>query len=151
MIAFPDWAPSPLVPLADLFSPDVEVEAVHAFADRLADLPTRAWLEVGHSILRDGSSHASRATASALLAATIDGRGLAVAAWYACDAIETSAFYASRAHRWTRRDRRAFAAAHSAAEDAALALLAGRFVPADDRAMLVAPFEPLARQATRAA
>jgi len=82
-----------------------------------------------------------------MLGATINGRGLAVAAWYACDAIETSAFYASRAKRWTPSDRRAFAAAYAAAEDAALALLARQFVPAADCATLVAPFARLVRDA----
>jgi hypothetical protein len=148
MIAFPDSVSSS--PGTAVLSSGGPLEAVRSFAERLADFPTRAWLEVGHSLLRDHSSHAPRATASALLDATINGRGLGVAAWYACDAIETSAFYARRANRWTPSDRRAFAAAHSAAEDAALALLAGRFVPAADRATLVAPFESLAREAIAA-
>ncbi len=148
MIAFPNSVSSS----ADIavLSSGVPLEAVRSFAERLADLPTRAWLEVGHSLLRDPSSHASRATAYALIEATINGRGLAVAAWYACDAIETSASYADRASCWTRSDRRAFAAAHSAAEDAALALLAAPFVAAADRATLIAPFDRLVREAIAA-
>ena len=145
MIAFPDSTSSSPGRLADVSS-GVGLDAVQAFADRLADLPTQAWLEVGHSLLRDRSSHAPRATAAAMLGATITCRGLTVAAWYVCDAIETSAFYGSRADRWTPGDRRAFSAAHAAAEDAALALLAARFVPAADCATLVAPFESLARE-----
>ena len=100
----------------------------------------------GAALLRDRASCARRAAASALLDATINGRGLAVAAWYACDAIETSAFYVSSARRWTPSDRRALAAAYAAAEDAALALLAAPFVSAADCATLVAPFETLARE-----
>jgi hypothetical protein len=119
-----------------------------SFAERLADLPT--W---GHSrsAIRFARSvvETPRATASAVLGATINDRGLAVAAWYACDAIETSAFYASRARCWTPSDRRAFAAARAAAEDAVLALLARQFVPAADCATLVAPFESLARATNR--
>jgi hypothetical protein len=146
MIAFLDSVSSSTAPLADQPS-GVGLDAAQSFVQRLADLPTWAWLEVGHSLLRDRSSQAARATAAALLGATINGRGLAVAAWYACDAIETSAFYASRARCWTPSDRRAFAAAHLAAEHAALALLARQFVPDAQCATLVAPFESLVREA----
>jgi hypothetical protein len=146
MIAFPDSISSSPGPLADPSS-GVALDAAQSFVERLADLPALAWLEVGRALLRDRSSNTPRVTACAMLAATIKGRGLAVAAWYACDAIETSAFYASRAKRWTPSERRALAAAHAAAEDAALALLARQFVPAADCATLVAPFEPLAREA----
>jgi len=147
MIAFPDSASSSPGTLADVLSSGVTLEVVDSFAERLAHLPTPAWLAVGHSLLRDVSSHAPRATASALLVATINGRGLAIAAWYACDAIETSAFYASRVRGWRPADRRAFATAYAAAEDAALALLAREFLPTSHCAMLCEPFEPLARGA----
>ena len=139
MIAFPDSASSSPGPLTD-GSSGVGLDAARSFAEGLADLPTWAWLEVGHSVLRDRSSNTTRAVASAMLGATINGRGLAVAAWYACDAVETSAFYASRARGWTPSDRRAFAAAYSAAEDAALALLCREFLPASDCATLCEPF-----------
>jgi hypothetical protein len=120
------------------------LEAVRSFAERLAELPAREWVEVGTELLRDESANDRRAAASALLGATINGRGLVVAAWYVCDAIETSAFYASTANRRTPSDRRAFAAAHTAAEDAALALLAGEFLPVSYCAVLCEPFAPLA-------
>ncbi len=145
MIAFPDSiTPSP-GPLAE-FSSGLGLDAARSFAERLADLPTWAWLEVGNSLLSDRSSRARRAAASALLDATINARGLALAAWYACDAIETSAFYVSGERCLTPSDRRALAAAYAAAEDAALALLAAQFVSAADCAMLVAPFERLVRE-----
>jgi hypothetical protein len=146
MIAFPDSVSSSPGPLADPSS-GAGIDAARSFAERLADLPAGAWLELGRALLRDRLLNPPRATASAILGATINGRGLAVAAWYVCDAIETSAFYASHARGWTPGDRRAFAAAHAAAEDAALALLARRFVPVADWATLIAPFESLAREA----
>jgi hypothetical protein len=146
MIAFPDSVSSSPGPFTDQPS-GVGLDAVQSFAQRLADLPTWAWLEVGHTLLRDRSSQGARAAAAALLGATINGRGLAVAAWYACDAIETSAFYASRVRSWAPSERRAFAAARAAAEDAALALLAREFLPDGDRAVLAAPFKSLAREA----
>ncbi len=122
--------------------------AVNAFADRLADLSGWAWIAVGRTLMKDPSAYAMRATPYAILEATINDRGLAVAAWYVRDAIETSAFYASQTMaRWTPSDRRAFAAAHAAAEEAALALLAREFLPATDRDALCAPFESFVREA----
>lgn len=122
--------------------------AVNTFADGLAELPVSAWLDAGRSVMSAASRVASRSTSYAILEATINDRGLAVAAWYVRDAIETSAFYASRSvNRWTRVDRRAFAAAHAAAEEAALALLARAFLSAQDLAILSAPFESLATEA----
>ncbi|HEV8445373.1 MAG TPA: hypothetical protein VGQ44_01075 [Gemmatimonadaceae bacterium] len=140
MIAFPDSASSLPGSLTDSRSSDAGLEAVRSFAERLAELSPSDWVEVGNSLLRDASAHATRATASALLVSTINGRGLDVAAWYACDAIETSAFYVSRPSCSTPSDRRAFAAAHAAAEDAALALLAREFLPASDYEALCDPF-----------
>ncbi len=121
--------------------------AVNDFADRLADLPMSAWLEVGRSVMDSRSSDDSRPTSYAILAATINDCGLSVTAWYVRDAIETSAFYASHAVRcWKSGDRRAFAAAHAAAEDAALALLAREFLPASDRATLCGPFDSMVQE-----
>jgi hypothetical protein len=133
-------------------TPDDEpaLAAVNAFADRLADLPLLEWLAVGRTLI-EHAPIAHRETAYAILEATINDRGLGVAAWYVRDAIETSAYYASRPLKlWTSKERRAFAAAHAAAEDAALTLLARKFLPDADRAVLVAPFEAMAREAGRA-
>jgi hypothetical protein len=115
--------------------------AVNAFADRLAELPVLAWLAVGRTLINDPSIYALRGTPYAILEATINNRGLAVAAWYVRDAIETSAYYASRSIlKWTSKERRAFAAAHAAAEDAALAILARPHLGAGDAAALCGPF-----------
>ena len=115
--------------------------AVNAFADRLAELPVLAWLTVGRTLIDNPSTYALRETPYAILEATINNRGLSVTAWYVRDAIETSAYYASHAIvKWTSKERRAFAAAHAAAEDAALALLAREHLRAADFAALSAPF-----------
>lgn len=115
-------------------------EAVSCFVDRLSELPLDDWLDIGRS-LQTTSPSADRATALALLEAIIAINHLDVAAWNVCDALETSAFLASRGPgRWTSADRRAFSAAHLAAEVAALALLARDGLPPRDFAALVAPF-----------
>lgn len=117
---------------------------VNVFVDRLAELPLDGWLTIGRSSIGDHSSVGRRATAFAILEATIATNALGVAAWYARDAVETSAFVATRsAARWTSKDRRAFAAAHAAAEEAALALLAHEKLPASDFALLIEPFASL--------
>lgn len=133
--------------VADLTPQDEPaLAAVNQFADRLAELPLSAWLDTGRCAMAANSDIAKRSTSYAILEATLNDRGLAVAAWYVRDAIETSAFYvAGSATRWARTDRRAFAAAHAAAEEAALALLAREFLPSADRATLCAPFEPVVR------
>jgi hypothetical protein len=100
-----------------------------------------AWLAVGRTLINDPSIYALRGTPYAILEATINNRGLAVAAWYVRDAIETSAYYASHSiTKWTSKERRAFAAAHAAAEDAALAILARPHLGAEDAAALCGPF-----------
>jgi hypothetical protein len=117
--------------------------AVNAFADRLAELPVLAWLTVGRTLIDDPFAYAQRETPYAILEATINNQGLAVAAWYVRDAIETSAYYASRSIiKWTSKERRAFAAAHAAAEDAALAILVRPHLGDEDAAALCAPFAP---------
>jgi hypothetical protein len=127
--------------------------AVNEFADRLAELPVGAWLDVGRSMLAGSPSTTRRATPFAILEATINDRGLAVAAWYVRDAIETSAYYATcSVPRWTSMERRVFAAAHAAAEEAALALLAREYLSRADFDALYSPFEALAAsQASRGA
>lgn len=131
--------------VAGLTPEDVPALApVDAFADRLAELPLASWLSIGRSLVESASGSSLRATPYAILEATINDRGLAVAAWYVRDAIETSASYVSPPRRrWTARERRCFAAAHAAAEEAALAMLAGAFLPSEDCAALCAPFVEL--------
>ncbi len=118
--------------------------AVNAFADRLAELPVLAWLTVGRALIDDPSIYTQRETPYAILEATINDRALAMAGWYVRDAIETSAYYASHSIvKWTSIERRAFAAAHAAAEDAALAILAQEHLSAEDFAALCGPFAGL--------
>jgi len=126
-------------------TPDDEpaLAAVNAFADRLAELPLSEWLAVGRTLVEDPSIYAHRETPYAILETTVNDRRLGVAAWYVRDAIETSAYYASQPmKRWTSAERRAFAAAHAAAEEAALAILARVHLGAEDFAALCAPFAP---------
>jgi hypothetical protein len=114
---------------------------VDTFADEMSALPVEKWLEVGRTLVADEAAASRRATAIAALEATIDRRGLGVTAWYVRDAVDTGAYLASHAvPRWTSADRRIFAAAHGAAEDAALALLARDHVAPADFEVLFAPF-----------
>jgi len=123
--------------------------AVNAFADRLAELPVLSWLTVGRTLIDNPSIYTQRETPYAILEATINDRALAMAGWYVRDAIETSAYYASHSIvTWTSRERRAFAAAHAAAEEAALAILAQEYLNAEDFASLSAPFAGLVSLAT---
>lgn len=118
---------------------------VDVFVDRLAELPIDVWLDVGRSLLGHNSTVGQRATAFAILEATIGAYGLGLAAWYTRDAVETSAFLASKSvSRWTSEGRCTFAAAHAAAEDAALAVLARDKLAARDFALLVAPYASFA-------
>jgi hypothetical protein len=115
---------------------------VNVFADRLAALPYDEWLDVGRREMANAASAAHRATAFAILEATISTQGLGIAAWYARDVIETAAFMATNGEPRRRTDeRRAMAVAHAAAEDAALALLARDALAPTDFAPLFAPFE----------
>ena len=126
--------------------------ASDAFADRLAELPWTAWLSVGRSLVESAPPSTLRATSRAILEAMINDAGLAVAAWSVRDAIDTAAHYASASrHRWTSAERRCFAAARAVAEDAALAILAWRFLSAEDFDVLCAPFARLVEAAARTA
>ncbi len=111
--------------------PDARREPALAAVNTLADAsPAAGRLAQG----RPGAGRRSprstpRVTSYAILEATINDRGLAVAAWYVRDAIETSAYYASHSIvKWTSKERRAFAAAHAAAEDAALSILSQAYL-----------------------
>lgn len=117
---------------------------VNAFVDRLVELPIGEWLAIGRRQIDAATAAMQHATAFAILEATIGVRGLGVAAWYVYDAVETSAFLATNSvSQWTAGERRVFSAAHAAAEDAALALLARDKLAPEDFATLVAPFEHL--------
>lgn len=115
---------------------------VDVFVDRLAELPMAAWLTVGRALIADRTGEYARAKAFAILEETIGSHELEVAAWYVRDAVETSAFLASAPmSRWTSEERRAFAAACAAAEEAALALLARDHLPDREFNALYAPLQ----------
>ena len=126
--------------------------AVDGFADRMAELPCSSWLAVGRPHIENASRLSLRAAPRAILEATINDAGLALAAWYVRDAIDTSAYYASiPVRRWTSAERRCFAAAHAVAEDAALALLTRAFLASEDFDILCAPFAHLVDESVRGA
>jgi hypothetical protein len=61
--------------------------------------------------------------------------------WSVRDAVDTAAHIATReAHQWSRQERGAFAAAHGAAEAAALALLVREHLPTETYRALTVPF-----------
>ena len=123
-------------------SEEPRLAIVNVFVDRLAELPLQEWLDIGRSQLAYPARASQRATAFAILEATIGTHGLGIAAWYARDAVETAVCMAtSGVLSWTARDRRAIAAAHGVAEAAALALLARDSLAPTDLAVLLAPFE----------
>src|SRR5262249_53708815 len=73
--------------------------------------------------------------------AAIVSQRLNLAAWSVRDAVETVVYLTNHAAgRLSRADRRVLVAAHSAVEDAALALLVAEHLPRTDIAQLCAPF-----------
>ena len=114
---------------------------VDAFLDHLVELPAAEWLAIGEDLIADRNGVPVRhRTWAELEAILLRGRfGLAV--WKVREAVDTVAFLATREWpRWSRHERRLFAAAHGAAEAAALALLARDELPADAYRALIAPF-----------
>lgn len=128
--------------VAELTEQDVPaLESANAFLDRLGELPLSEWLDIGRAIETDRNALAQRSTAWVILDATIADRQLSVAAWYVRDAVETVAFLARNSGpKLSRTDRRAFAGAQGAAEEAALAVLARAHLSAQDFDALCAPF-----------
>ena len=119
--------------------------SVDAFVDRLAELTLDQWFDVGHRLVTNHETLALRSTSWAIMNATIADRRLGLAAWHARDAVETMAYLTSEAApRLSPRARRLFAAAHAAAEDAALAVLVREHLPPEDFAVLCAPFDSTA-------
>jgi hypothetical protein len=111
-----------------------------AFVDGLCDLPLESWLAIGRAAMVNRGSDAYAGAWSAVEHA-IAQQNLALAAWHIRDEIETLAYLAchSGVPVW-RSDRPAFAAAHGAVEDAALALLVRDYVSVADVDRLCAPF-----------
>jgi hypothetical protein len=129
--------PSPL----EVDQPSQARRGVDAFLDRLIELPLAEWLAIGELIVVDRDHVPVRRRAWDELEAKLRTGRLGVAAWSIRDAVDTAAYIATcESHRWTRHERGAFAAAHGAAEAAALALLARDDLPAEIYRSLTAPF-----------
>jgi hypothetical protein len=111
-----------------------------AFIEHLCDLPLESWLAVGRAVIAS-RDEAAYANAWRAVQQAIAKHDLGLAAWHLRDQIETLAYLASHSGMpLSREDRPVFAAAHGAAEDAALALLASSNVSAANLALLCAPF-----------
>lgn len=131
------------LPSADAVAtrPPHALDSVDAFVDRLCELPLADWLVIGYAAIADRAGAPARMVAFSRLESAIASLGRQIAAWHVRDAIDTAAFTAvGAASSWTRANRRAFAAAHAAAEDCALALLAGDALAPAYRQSLIAPF-----------
>ena len=111
-----------------------------AFVEGLCDLPLESWLAIGRAVMTRRTAIGYTSAWSAVENA-IAKQGLSLAAWHVRDDIETLAYLASHSSApVSRADRPVFAAAHGAAEDAALALLVREHVSAADVDLLSAPF-----------
>ena len=113
---------------------NVRTSSVDAFLDFLADLEFDEWIALG-------TRYPIQPRTIVLLEAIILDRRLEVDAWMIRDAVETIAFLVSGAFppRPTRTYR-AMVHARVAAECAALAILARRWLPPSDVAELLSPF-----------
>jgi hypothetical protein len=117
------------------------IETVDAFIDALAALPFEQWLNVGRALQNPATARPTRSTARAILEGVMAEQGQLVSAWYVRDGVDTAVFPATTvAASGTRPHRLLVAAAHGAAEEAALALMVGATLPAIDFDVLYAPF-----------
>jgi len=117
------------------------IPSIDTFLQSLAELPLNAWLEIGQSIARERPHPTARDLALEHLRAAIRDHALEIVAWYVRDAIQTSAFLVTRAaRRWTREERAHLTAARTAAETAALALLARPHLPREQFVVLYKSF-----------
>ena len=129
--------PSPQAERGDAES----VACLDAFLDRLIELPLAEWLAIGNSVVAERDRVFVRQQAwNELEAALLHGR-FGVAVWRVRDAVDTAAYIAAReSHTWSRHERGTFAAAHGAAETAALALLARDHLSPVTYGALTGPF-----------
>ena len=125
----------------DLSAPSLE--RVDAFLDRLVELPLASWLAVGESVVADRERLPVRQRAWDELEAKLVHGQLGMTIWSVRDAVDTAAYIACHeSHGWSRREREVFAAAHGAAEAAALALLARDHLSKETYRALTAAFTP---------
>jgi hypothetical protein len=122
---------------------DLAMEHVDAFVDALAALPFEQWIGVGRALNDPWTERPTRSTAWAILQAILAQQGQLVPAWYVRDAVDTAVFLGTNAACRSRTARLLVAAAHGAAEEAALALMAGAALPRADFTVLYAPFAAL--------
>lgn len=112
----------------------VAFDSVNAFLDFLAELPPDEWLAIG-------ALEAVDAQTAANLEATILDQRLAVDAWRIRDDIQTLAFLAHRSLSTPSTQAHCMMArARAAAERAALAIVARRWLAPADVADLLSPF-----------
>lgn len=117
------------------------LSAANAFVERVGDLPLTSWLAIGRAVMGAGVDSADRAASWTSVERAIADHRLELAAWFVRDAVETIAYMASHsAALLSRPDRRVFAAAHGAAEEAALAVLVRRHLLDADFDRVCAPF-----------
>jgi len=131
--------PLPVSQLSAALEP--ALAAANAFVERVGDLPLTSWLAIGRAVMAAGVDSAEGAASWTNVERAIADHRLELAAWHVRDAVETIAYVASHSTALlSRADRRVFAAAHGAAEEAALAVLVRRHLPDGDFDRLCAPF-----------
>ncbi len=121
--------------------PPASLGRVDAFLDHLVELPLAEWLAIGEAVVAARERVPVRQRAWDELEATLVSGRLGVTMWCVRDAVDTAAHIATReAYRWSRQERGTFAAAHGAAEVAALALLARDDLSTETYRALTVPF-----------
>ncbi len=115
------------------------------FVGTLAEMPYAEWIEIGHRAATHGPERDACAASALLVDAVIADQRLGFAAWLLSDTIDTAAFLAlhepGAPSRPPPRDRRRFAAARSAAERAARAILVAEHLDTGEIAALTTDFE----------
>ena len=113
---------------------------VKEFVEQLCSLPLDGWLAIGHGVMNNRCT-AAYSNAWHAVQQAIARNDLGLAAWHVRDEIETLAYVASHSGApLSRANRPVFAAAHGAAEDAAMSLLVGAEISLADLELLSAPF-----------
>lgn len=113
---------------------------VKAFTEQLSDLTLESWLAIGRAVMAARSA-TRYVSAWSSVEQAIAKHGLALAAWHVRDDIETIAYLACHSGApMARLNRPVFAAAHGAAEDAALALLVHTAIEPAALELMCAPF-----------
>lgn len=114
---------------------------VTAFVDHLLELRLPGWLAIGRGLIADRDGRFVRLSAWGDVERALAEHGLAVDAWQVREGLATAAWFVNRSGaRWTREERRAFAATLGAADAAAMALLARPYISVETVRTLCAPF-----------